>query len=251
MEGELAILMGLLLRSPADAALAGAISDLLERVDHPRARWARGPRGYADFDEAFPMASVFARGGGAEVVADWTSVASFHSDRSTTLAQASDQRRRMAMFTRGPFVREIRLSARQWRLVGPRLVRAEPLERLLIYDVSPLQIAPGRWAWYDPLGDEDDENLEPKPHHLPCEFTWIQGGEREGPLIYYVTQGDAEKAMGAAGLWWARWQAGLCEGGEGATGREACYDNRPLPAEDYELGRAFAAASELEGEDLQ
>ncbi len=242
MDGQLGELYQLLLRDPTNERLAGAVADLLERQHHPRSLWASGDRnGYADFDEAFPMTAALARGAGARVTitegpgaGKWISyphpgdtVLGFR-DRSPLAIPTP------VLETAGPFVRQASLTKRQWQIIGPWLAGEEPLVKLGIRDLAPLQIGPSDWAWYYDDGSDEDDVLGSvpgsRPHWLPCEFVWVRNGWREGDLIHYASEDAARHELSQAGLWWARWQAGLCEGGEKITGIEACYDNRPLKA---------------------
>lgn len=128
------------------------------------------------------------------------------------------QARFFGAVTRRGFFDSVTCTAAQWLAHGPAIVQQQPITRVVLSDrkpVGPLQasingIVRSTWSWDRlPALDRHAENLK------PCIFDHIKGGcsLRDGRVRAFNSRQEADVALSAAALLWARTEAGL-EGDE-------------------------------------
>jgi len=92
------------------------------------------------------------------------------------------------------FVAEIRCTCADWLQHGPRLVQAQPLERVTLSDKRPQRVGQSVWTWSIGIGTDE----------LPASLYPRILGETELLPCYYRSEASALDALSAVCLAWAK-----------------------------------------------
>jgi len=120
---------------------------------------------------------------------------------------------RWVKYTRG-FVCEVQCTIAQWMTHGARIVREQPIERVMIFDREPWA-ANGRWYWHK--APNSDRGSSHWASELPLEIWWCD----DSLISPYLTVELARVALSDALIRWAKGKSDCQKcGGEGW-----CYDD--------------------------